>query len=233
MTESEIMDTYLAWQASKKPEYLEKLYKAFEPTIQYMIDKWNANLNPNTLRSLAKVQFVKALETYDINKGTALGTHIYNYLQKLSRYSMSYGETIRMPENLRLKVGALLDAINKLRETLGRDPTIDELADELAWPKREIERIFKYMYEEKAEGGLEFPTAVDVYTPKEAMIESIYRKLSPIEKLVFEHLTGYGGKPILKAKDIAKKLKVSPAQVSNIRKKIIKKFEKEMAELGL
>ncbi|RUM29596.1 MAG: hypothetical protein DSY42_06175 [Aquifex sp.] len=233
MNETELMDIYLAWQAHKKPEHFEKLYKAFEPTIQHMISKWNANLDPRTMKSLAKVQFLKALETYDPDKGTALGTHVYNYLQKLSRYSMSYGETVRMPENLRLKVGSLLDAINKLREKLGRDPTIDELADELAWPKREIERIFKYMYEEKAEGSLEMPAAADIYTPKEAAIESIYRKLSAEEKLVFEHLTGYGGKPILKAKDIAKKLGVSPAQVSNIRKRIIEKFEKELEGLEL
>ena len=222
----------MTWQAYKKPEHFEKLYKSFEPTIQHVINKWNANLDPRTMKSLAKVQFLKALETYNPDKKTSLGTHVYNYLQKLSRYSMSYGETVRMPENLRLKVGSLLDAINKFREKIGRDPTIDELADELVWPKREIERIFKYMYEEKAEGGLEMPAVADTYTPKEAAIESIYRKLSPEEKLVFEHLTGYGGKPILKAKDIAKKLRVSPTYVSNIRKRIVEKFKKEMEEFS-
>lgn len=228
MNHSKINDLYFAWVAHKKPEHFAELYKEFEPMINMMINKWNANIDPRALKGIAKVQLLKALETYNPNKGTALSTHIYNYLQKLSRYSMSYGEAIRMPENLRLKVGALLDAIDKLKEKLGREPTIDELADELSWPKSEIERIQRYMYEEKVEGGQSIPQIADFYDAESAVIESVYRSLPPQEKLVFEHLTGYGGKPILKANEIAKKLKVTPSQISQIKKKIVKKFEEAL-----
>jgi len=221
-------DLFLAWQATKKPEYFQQLYSQYEPMINEIIEKWNVNFDPRTMKALAKVQFLKALETYDPSKGASLSTHVYNYLQKLSRYSMAYGETVRMPENLKLKMGAFLNAYEALREKLGRDPTVDELADELAWPKREIERILKYSFVEKAEGGLEAPHVWDVYEAEDAVIESIYRSLSPQEKLVFEHLTGYGGKPILTAKEIANLLGVSPATVSAIKKKIVKKFEEAL-----
>jgi len=221
---------YKKWKERRDPEALEQIVKKHEAFIQEMQKKWNVHFDPRVFRSLAKAQIIKALDSYDPNKGTQLSTHIYNYLQKLSRYAMSYGEAVRMPENLRLKVSSLMAAYEKLEELYGRPPTTDELADELGWPKKEVERIHKYMFEEKTESSLELPAVMDEYDAKAAVIESIYRELGPTEKIVFEHLTGYGGKPVLKAKDIAKLLNISPSQVTRIRQKIEAKFKEALDE---
>jgi len=223
-----VEEAYQKWKQNRDPEAFLFIYKRYEPMLISVVNKWNANLSPSSLKAHGKVQLLKALESYDPTKGTQLQTHIYNYFQKLSRVSMTYGETVRLPENLRLKVGSYLEAAEKLKERLGREPTLDELADELNWPKSEIERIRKYLYHEGAESAAEAPHAFDEWTGDSAVIEAVYRSLSPKEQLVFEHLTGYGGASILQAKDIARKLGISPAQVSQIRKKITKKLQEAL-----
>jgi DNA-directed RNA polymerase specialized sigma subunit len=225
-------ELYLRWQQTKDPEAFKQLYKHFEPMLTQVVNKWNANLNPASLKAQGKVQLLKALQTYDPSKGTQLATHVYNYFQKLSRYSMYYGEAVRMPENLRLKVGKLLAAQDALRERLRREPTVNELAEELKWPKKEVERIQSYIYSEGAESAAETPHAFDEYHPTEAMLEAFYNSLPAEEQLVFEHLTGYGGKPILKATEIAKKLGWSDAKVSQVRKRIAEKAKKWFGQTG-
>jgi len=224
-------DTYFwyeKWQKERDPQALQQLFEHYEPFVRQMQSKWNAHFHPGVFRGLAKRQILQALKTYKPDKGARLDTHVYNYLQKLSRYAMSYGEAVRMPEHLRLKVGALMAAWDKLESQLGRAPTVDELADELNWTKGEVERIQRYMFEEKAVGGTELPQAWEAFDMESALIESVYQDLSPREKLVFEHTTGYGGKPILSTKEIAELLKTSPASVSRMRKQITEKFRQAL-----
>lgn len=223
MTNEELLIHFERWKTKKDPEAFQQLYQHFEPAIQATVYKWNNNFEPGTLETIGKVQLVKAFESYDPKKNTSLNTHVYNYLQKMSRYVFNYGEAVRMPENLRLKMGSFIAAFEHLRDQLGRDPTVDELADELAWSRKNVQKMLDYYYSENMESKINF-VPVDYYDSKDAVIESVYQTLSPEEKLVFEHLTGYGGKPILSAKEIAKKLKTSPASVTRIRDKLLEKF---------
>ena len=50
-------------------------------------------------------------------------------------------------------------------------------------------------------------------------------ELSREENLVFEYLTGSGGRQQMKAADIARKTGMSPAKISRIRGKIAKKVK--------
>jgi DNA-directed RNA polymerase specialized sigma subunit len=226
LTEEQVMEYYQRWRDRQDPVAFKELYKHFEPMIIQTVNKWNTNLNPATLKSHGKVQLIKALKSYNPQKGTALSTHVYNYLQKLSRISMYYGEAVRMPENIRLKVGSYLAAVEALREKLHREPTVNEIAEELGWSKKEVERIQNYLYSEGTESGAETPYAFDQYTGQGALLEAFYNSLPAEEQLVFEHLTGYGGKPLLKPGEIAKKMGWSPAKVSLIRKRITEKAQK-------
>jgi hypothetical protein len=47
--------------------------------------------------------------------------------------------------------------------------------------------------------------------------------LSGPHRLVFEHTTGYGGKPILTPGELAKKLGVSPGRISQLKTDIAEK----------
>jgi len=58
------------------------------------------------------------------------------------------------------------------------------------------------------------------------ILRFIKLELSPEEVLVFEHLTGDGGKAKLSSGQIAKRLKMSPSKVSRIKKRIEETIER-------
>jgi len=52
----------------------------------------------------------------------------------------------------------------------------------------------------------------------------MYHDLNGMEKTVFEHSTGLFGKPKLTAGALAKKLKVTPTQLSRMKKSIVDRY---------
>ena len=55
-----------------------------------------------------------------------------------------------------------------------------------------------------------------------------YFELDPQSKLIFEHLTGYGGKQVLPVSAIAARFGISASQVNAVKKKI----QERLKEVG-
>ena len=49
----------------------------------------------------------------------------------------------------------------------------------------------------------------------------VYRSVGPIDQKIMEWSSGHGGKPVLSTKEIAAKLKITPAAISQRRGKIL------------
>jgi hypothetical protein len=56
-------------------------------------------------------------------------------------------------------------------------------------------------------------------------VDLVYHDLSPLQKSIFEHTTGYGGAPVLDGKAMMKKLNLTQGQLSYEKSKIIARIK--------
>lgn len=161
----------------------------------------------------------QAAKSFNPNRNIKFSTYLTNALQKLSRLSTQYGNTVRIPENKQFKINKLNQIEAGLTDDLGRAPSASELSDASGLGLAAVNNLLMTRKKEVNLSNL-------VYTPiftdsvDDEWIHFVYHDLSEKDKLIFEYRTGFGGKPVLDNNAIAKKLGVSPSTVSQ-RVKVI------------
>lgn len=231
-------DDLKAWQEYKKsptPLNRTNLLKRFDGLIQNQVNRWMGPLPRETLEAEAKTLAVKAFDTYNPNAGAQLSTYLTSQLQPLSRLVYTYQNAARMPERIAQKMVTFTQANESLKLTLGREPTTDELHNELGWNAADINKVRGYNRRDLVESG---PAVSGSFFEEsgddkdDILLGAIYFELSPDEKQLFELVTGYNGVTPLKNPELAKKLGISLPQLSyrkdNLKKHIdrLLKFKK-------
>jgi DNA-directed RNA polymerase specialized sigma subunit len=114
----------------------------------------------------------------------------------------------------------------------GREPNEQELSDRLKWPIKEVTKMESELRNTLTDYTLEPETVgrMGNITKKEEYFRLLYNELDNTEKLVYEYGVGFGGKPKLNVKEMAKKLNTYPSNIVRIKKSIIKKLNKYMTE---
>jgi len=218
-----------AYKAKPTATTLRPLMTAMKPLMHSEVNRWKASAPQPVLYREAQTLALHAINNFDPDKGAALGTHVMNRLKKLSRISYQNQDLVRLPENKKLRSQALYNATEELRNRHGRDPTNAELADQLVWSPKRVSDVQRSMVGEYIEsqdiGGDMFS---DVYGRDAAdpVLDFIYYDLDHVDKQIFEHLTGYSGKPILSMSSVAMKLGLTESMVRSRKSKIIAKIKK-------
>lgn len=211
---------YAEWLKDKSPANMSKVVDAFAPTINSEIMRYSGP--KPLLRSRAKVLAVKAVKSFDPMSGARLNSWIVTNLQPLARYSIKQRD-IQVPEVAARQAAEVSRVTEYLKDDLGRDPTDDEIADEIGISPKRVADVRKMAVPSVVSGS--FDEAVDgdnsssapaVETPSQVPYaqEAVYQGLSDTDKLIFDHLTGMHGKRQLSGRDIAGMLGVSPSAVS-------------------
>jgi RNA polymerase sigma factor (sigma-70 family) len=219
------------WKKSKDPHKLNNLLTSYRPMIKSTVRKWSGGgISDSVLRAKAEVQAVKAFKSYNPNKGTSLGTHVFNNMKKVSRVVYENQNVARIPEHRITKIGTYQNVKSFLEGKYDREPTSSELSTELGWSLKDVNKMERALKQDLLVSNdlLSDYSMQSTFEDEEArdIVDFIYYELSPREKTVFEYLTGKYGKPKLSAGEIAKKMRVSDATVSRIRKSIEKKIVK-------
>lgn len=116
----------------RKPEHLEPLLKKYNPVINQKTKLWKAKTIPESaFKAELQTHLIKALQSYDPNRGAALGTHVIGRLQKAMRYNNRYQNMAYIPEGKTRFIGPLMKAEETLHEELGRNPTYKEISEHL------------------------------------------------------------------------------------------------------
>lgn len=218
------LDLWREWQRTNDQAHLNKLMTRLNPLIQREVGKWGGSVPLPALESKARVLTIKALKSYSPNKGAAIGTHVASQIRKLSRSVYPYQNVARLPENKQLYYNTFQVANNTLLDNLGREPTAEEMADELGWtPKkvRDFHQSFNRRELVESEGGL-----MEGHEDRSSLVDFYYHGLSPDDKLMFEDITGYSGKKVLDNTKLMKKYKITQGQLSYRKQKFVQDIER-------
>lgn len=220
------LPAYTIWKKNPNKRTMSNVIREVDPIISRELTAYKGAINPIALKGMAKKIAIDAIKTYDPNKGASLGTHISRQMTRLHRKNYASANAIRLPENLQQGVGGFLRAKEHLEGTLGREPTAAEIADEMNWNIRQVTQLEKQVRNETSSGQLQFDPAHITESVFDSKIDFFYNDLSPQDKLLFEHTTGYGGKKLLSKKEIATKLNISAPRVSQLASQLANKLKR-------
>lgn len=218
------LELWKEWKRNPSEENKAKLLKAMSPIIQREVNKWGGVMPPVVMEMEAKALAVQAFESYDPDRGVKLSTHVTNRLQKVSRTVYTHQNSARISEHKLLQYNTHQTASSALRDHHGREPTVQEMSDELGWSPAKVKQ-FNAMFERKEyQASEEHPeTYDDVYNHR---IDFVYHELNPQQKKIFEHTTGYMGKKIMSNEELRKELNISQGQLSYQKRLIIDKMKR-------
>ena len=213
------LDLWKEWRKTRSPVVLKQLLDGLKPLLNREISKWDTTVPRAALESKAKMLTVAALENYDPHKGAAVGTHVASRIRKLSRSVYPYQNVARLPENQQLLYNTFQVAQNNLVDNLGRDPTHEELADELSWTPKKVtsfQQAFGRRELVESEGAL-----MDGEDEHDSVVDFYYHGLAPDDKLLFQDITGYGSGKSFSNTGLRRKYKLSQGQLSYRKRKFI------------
>lgn len=222
------------WKRSGKSPYaLQPLLSSLAPLIQSYVNKYRAaDVSQVALKTEAENIVIRGLGTYSPSKGS-LSTYLNWQLRGLGRFVEKHQNLARIPGSRIRFVGRFQAATSALQEELGRAPTLTEVARRGKIPRTHVQRLQEELRTVHITGmemgpNATSPSEIGTYSfsADKERLELIYPDLTAIEQQVVDFTSGRGRKPIIASTNVlARKLKVSPARISNIRASIARKVQ--------
>jgi len=233
LTRKEEQELILKWKAmgapTKGPEF-EALIDSFIPLVMKKGSGYinTSNLPKAVLRAKLIVLLNDALRTWDPNMGAQPNTHIVrNYIPQVGRYIRKYTNMGRIPDDRSQMIGTYKNRLQTLHDELGREPTAEEMADDMSVDINQIHFLNKELVNDLV--GQDYLTEMS-HSNKFRIndkVHYLYFELNPEEKLVLEHIYGMYGKPQLgrDTKKISQKTGIPEKRIYKIRQRIADRLE--------
>lgn len=210
---------YENWLNEPTPENMYGVLKSVEPLVIAEASKYSGP--KNLLQSRAKKLAVDAIKTYDPTKNTALNTWVVSNLRPLSRYA-NHLQPVRLPEETNRRVKEVMRIRQEWSDQHGREPSHIELADHIgvsvpkikSYINKAVKLRTEGMYDEMGEEDSAISPAVSTIRKLPDIEHAVYEELDTRDKFIFDHKTGRKTGKQLSNAEIAKRLNVSPAYVS-------------------
>jgi DNA-directed RNA polymerase sigma subunit (sigma70/sigma32) len=196
----------------------ESLLKEHHKLIESEAKRYATNIPLITVQIEAHKLARQAAESYNPATGK-FSTHLVNSLKKLSRLGTQYGSTVRLPEDTQFGINRLNKAEKELESQFGRPPTIAELSDHTGYNIRMVNNLLQNRKSVVSFTNL-LQTPTFINSANDEWLQFVYHDLSPKDKLIFEHKTGFGGTKTLSTDELCKKLNITTSQL-NSRLKVI------------
>jgi DNA-directed RNA polymerase specialized sigma subunit len=226
--EPDAIQVFNTWKTSRNPQTTQQLLDVSMPAITKAVKYYTRGQDPVAI-SYGKRLAIDALDRYD-PKMSSLGTFINRQLQPMMRWQASRSKGVKIPDRIVAESADLYRANTELADILGRDPSIDELADHSGIPVSRIAKVRAATpllmagstVVEKGEGG-DDADASDMAVERDTSMEwanFIRHDLNETDKIILDHTIGLGGADILPNKQLAAKLKITPAAISQRKARI-------------
>lgn len=225
-------EAYAGWLRDKSPANMSKVLEAYAPTINSEITRYSGP--KNLLRSRAKVLAVKAVKSFNPMSGAKLNSWIVTNLKPLSRYSIQQRD-VKVPEVAARQAAAVNAATMSLKDELGRDPTDEEIADETGMSVKRVKdvrakavaSVNSGAFDDMGDGDDDFSGTPGVVEPSKVPFaqDVVYHDLSDTDRFIFDSATGMHGAERIPAVEVARRLGITPAAVSQRAKAIGRQIE--------
>ena len=165
---------------------------------------------------------MKAIKSYNPAAGAQLRSWVTTQLQPLARYGQQM-RPVKAPE-VAIRQAAQINRVTmEMSDTLGRDPTDDEIADEVGISAKRVRNLKSMVTPSVSEGTMSAAEDEDMVQGLPAVSqpdrlkfteEVVYEALGDRDKMIFDLKTGKHGRTMLSNQEIARRLGVTPALIS-------------------
>lgn len=217
-------DLVKAWQKNSTPEMTSELLKRMQPTINSAISSYAPGMEPQLSVKAAKLT-LDALKKYSPDFGTEPSTFVFHNLKRLNRLAAASSNIIPIPEGQAAERRRLQDIAARFEDKKGREPSLQELADESGFSTKKVDKLLNDSFAVVPESATLSEDSQRSTLGHNALddndyFEYVYASVGPVDQKIMEWSSGLRGKPVLSNNDIAARLKISPAAVSQRRNKI-------------
>jgi DNA-directed RNA polymerase specialized sigma subunit len=216
MAKKDLDEIYSFYKEDPTPDNLNNVVKVLEPSINYAVSSIGA-ADDRLVRQKARIFAGLAVQKYDPTAGADLKTWVNHNLMQIRRFRRETQQPIKVPERQQLEAYTLFKAEQNFAADHEREPDLVELSDYSGIPIRKIEKIRRSQRLVPSETTMEGFGGMMHAEPDlvNEALDYIYQESDKIDRQIIELKTGYGGKfdPI-PPKDIAKRLKITPSQLS-------------------
>lgn len=219
-----LKDIVARWQKNPTDEDTSYLLEKMRPTINSAMTSYAPGHQKDLAIKAAKLT-LNALKTYDPSKGADPSTFVFHNLKRLNRYANRRTNIIPISEQASAEYRFLQQVKNEFIDTFDREPSDMELADRTGYSLKKVNKLLS---------GNKVTSETSTINPEtnnstvygtdvgdDDYFEYVYASVGPIDQKIMEWSAGKHGKPQLSNMEIAKKLKVTPAAVSQRRSKIL------------
>lgn len=220
-------EAYEKWKASGSKKDLGILMNQLGPIIYSEVSRASGSLPTAALSAEAKKWAFKAIQTYDSSKGTAISTHVMNYLPKIRRMNYKFQNAVRLPENMQLKFHEFNHAQAMLTDELNRDPTDEELAKKLGWSKPQTVKFKNSLYSDLIESNSERASEFTQFNTQAILMEHVMSQLDYKEKFILDNTK------LMSSTELASKLGVNLNRLNYLKAKLIEKIRTIQLESGM
>src|SRR6266705_3871920 len=213
-------------------------------------DYANLGLPLLDLISEGNIGLMKAVERFDPAKGGKLSTYAAWWIkQSIKRALANQSKTIRLPVHLVDKISKMRRVAMRLQEELGREPTDEELADELGTSSTRVSQMRMAAIrpasldapigDEDSNNFAEVVQDENADTPYEQleektvtrMLQEMVKTLDPREATILRARFGLDGGPQKTLEEVGQKFGVTRERVRQIQNIALKKLRKMIEKI--
>ena len=230
---ADIDKLYESWRRQPDSSHTTAVVQALDPVISKALHGYGFG-GDSLARTTAQLHLAKALPRFDPSRGK-LSSFAVTELQRLQRVLPRQQYALPVPEAAAFDLRDLKLAETELSAELGRDATMAELSDKTGLSRLRITRLRQRFGRPEvsesafvSEAGYTDLPGVNSRS-EAAWVDAVYDEVDPVDKKIMEWSMGRGGQPVLSKTEIARRLNISPAAVTQRGIRLANKLEEGMA----